>query len=108
MVGTAVPDPVLQLPAVDISDRPHVFALVRNSDPSGISGIGIVAWGVMYNDNKAVLRWRGATTGVQQICVFDSIYDIETIHGHGGGTQIVFFPEGYTDAARFAQNPMSS
>jgi hypothetical protein len=95
-------------PTVDISDRPHVFTLVRHSDPSGVSGIGIIAWGVMFNDNKAIVRWRGETTGVQQICVFDSIYDIETVHGHGGETQVVFFPGPYTDAVRFAQNPMSS
>ncbi|WP_187369759.1 hypothetical protein [Fodinicola acaciae] len=87
LVPTTVPA------TVDISGRPDVFAIIREADPSGVSGLGIVGWGVMFPDAKAVLRWTGQTTGVQQVSVYDSIFDIETVHGHDGATKIVFFPQ---------------
>jgi hypothetical protein len=77
-------------PGVPVS--PVVFALVRSADPSGVSGVGVVAWGVRFADGRAVTQWTGETTGIRQIMVWDSIDDIETIHGHGGATRIVFAP----------------
>ncbi|WP_344311098.1 hypothetical protein [Fodinicola feengrottensis] len=73
-------------------DSPVVFALVRSADPSGVSGVGVVAWGVLFGDGRAVTQWTGETTGVRQIMVWDSIRDIETIHGHSGATRVVFGP----------------
>lgn len=67
-----------------------MFALVRSADPSGVSGVGIVAWGVVFPDGKAVTQWTGATTGVRQIMVWDSVADIEAIHGHHGSTRVVY------------------
>lgn len=36
------------------------FELHRDTDVSGVSGVGIVADGVVFPDGTAVLQWRGA------------------------------------------------
>lgn len=61
------------------------FRLIRSEDVSGISGIGHVADGVLFEDGKVVTRWRSE---VAQTCVWDSIGDVEAIHGHNGMTRI--------------------
>src|SRR5262249_29579796 len=38
---------------------PKIFRLNRMTDTSGISGTGIVAYGVLWPDGTAVLRWTG-------------------------------------------------
>lgn len=64
---------------------PRIFTLVRDVDVSGVSGTGLVAWGVVFPDGKVATRWNGA---VAQTCVWDSIADVEAIHGHGGATRV--------------------
>ena len=64
---------------------PQIFELVRTEDESGVSGVGPVAWGVRFPDGKCVLRWRTEFTSV---AVYDSIEDVETIHGHDGKTTV--------------------
>lgn len=61
------------------------FELERLADASGVSGTGIVAWGVQFPDGTAVLRWDSTrrSTGF-----YASIEDVELIHGHGGTTRI--------------------
>lgn len=63
------------------------FELHRDVDPSGVSGTGVVAEGVVFTDGTAVMRWVGtlATT-----VVADSLGDIVCIHGHNGKTRVVF------------------
>lgn len=61
------------------------FYLVRNHDISGVSGTGVVAEGVMFSTSKAVLNWLN---GVQSVDVYDSIEDLQTVHGHNGATVI--------------------
>lgn len=71
------------------------FVLRRTEDVTGVSGTGIVADGVMFpGGTKTVTRWRGGTTGVAQTCVWDSILDVKTVHGHNGATQIDLVPVG--------------
>lgn len=71
------------------------FVLRRTEDVTGVSGTGIVADGVIFPGGmKAVTRWRGGTTGVAQTCVWDSIQDVKTVHGHNGATQIDLVPVG--------------
>jgi len=67
--------------------KPKTFYLKRSEDKSEISGIGKVAWGVVFPDGVVVLRWTtaGGSTGV-----YDSIESLEKIHGHDGGTEIVY------------------
>lgn len=67
--------------------RPRLFQLVRDVDVSGISGTGLVAWGVQFPDGKTVTRWNGE---VAQTCCWDSIEDVEAIHGHQGATRVVW------------------
>jgi hypothetical protein len=71
-------------------NEPRVFYLRRNEDPTGISGTGIVAWGIRFNDGKVVTRWCSDTKGVNQTCLWDSMEHVEKIHGHGGQTEIVW------------------
>lgn len=62
--------------------------LLRHRDPTGVSGVGVVAEGVQFSDGSAALRWHGehATTSV-----YDSgVEAILAIHGHGGATEVVY------------------
>lgn len=69
------------------------FVLYREQDETGISGTGIVAWGVEFPDRTCVMRWCSEHTST---AVYASIEDIRTIHGHSGKTLIVQLdPETY-------------
>jgi hypothetical protein len=63
------------------------FKLVRDVDVSGVSGIGHVADGVRFPDGTVAVRWRGDRCST---VVWDSIADVEAIHGHGGHTRLVW------------------
>lgn len=64
----------------------RVFELYRDVDVSGISGTGKVAEGVEFSDGRVVLHWC-AGEHVSTV-VWNSIADVEAIHGHGGRTRI--------------------
>jgi hypothetical protein len=69
------------------------FQLVRREDDTGISGTGVVAFGVAFPDGTTVLRWD---TKVNSTVFYDSIDDLTTIHGHGGKTVLMWldvYPE---------------
>jgi hypothetical protein len=61
------------------------FELLRDIDVSGVSGTGLVAWGVQFPDGKVATRWNGE---IAQTCVWDCIEDVEAIHGHNGATRV--------------------
>jgi len=67
--------------------------LHRDFDNTGVSGTGIVAEGLHFEDGDVVvLRWRGQwPTSV----VFHErgIESVEAIHGHGGNTRIVWLDD---------------
>ena len=63
------------------------FKLIRDVDVSGVSGIGHVADGVRFEDGTTVVRWRGERCST---VVWDSIADVEAIHGHGGHTRLIW------------------
>ncbi|WP_051425754.1 hypothetical protein [Jiangella gansuensis] len=65
---------------------PHRFALHRRYDLTGISGTGLVAYGTQYPSGRVTLAW--CCSDIQSIAVYDTIDDIERIHGHGGLTEI--------------------
>lgn len=75
---------------------PRRFKLVRKEDESGVSGTGVVAYGVEYPDGAVHMQWRNAeNTRVQTDtngCSFkpapSGVEDTITIHGHGGKTEI--------------------
>jgi len=67
------------------SRPPKRFRLVRDEDETGISGVGIVAFGVMFSDGVTVTRWN---SDVAQTCVWQSFDEVDAVHGHGGRTRI--------------------
>jgi hypothetical protein len=70
----------------DSDERPiRTFRLVRSEDVSGVSGTGAVAWGAVFPDGVAVLRWK---TAGGSTAVYDSVEDVERIHGHDGKTRL--------------------
>lgn len=66
------------------------FHLVRDEDVSGTSGTGIVAEGILFSTGKAVINW---TTKYMSVAVYDSIAELEIIHGHQGKTRIEMVDE---------------
>lgn len=65
----------------------RVFQLVRDVDVTGVSGVGVVADGVIWPDGAVSMRWRGQ---LRTTVTADCIDDIQTIHGHGGATRVVW------------------
>ena len=63
------------------------FELHRHEDETGISGTGLVAWGVCFPDGRCALRWN---TAVASTACYDSLGDLEAIHGHNGRTEVVW------------------
>jgi hypothetical protein len=61
------------------------FSLVRAVDATGISGTGRVAEGVQFDDGSCVMRWL---TKTRSTAYYDSIMDLQTIHGHEGQTVV--------------------
>ncbi|MGY0231806.1 hypothetical protein [Longispora urticae] len=72
---------------------PRAFVLRRWVDPTGVSGVGVVAHGVRWFDGRVELRWVGTTTGVASSCSYDSVADVLRVHGHDGSTEIGWLPE---------------
>lgn len=66
------------------------FVLERDADASGVSGTGRVAEGVQFSDGRCVTRWTESRVGSVQTCVWDSVADVEAVHGHGGQTRVVW------------------
>lgn len=62
------------------------FYLERNEDESGISGTGIVAQGIVFDDGTCAMRWL---TNTSPTAIYASISDLEMIHGHNGKTKVV-------------------
>ena len=61
------------------------FQMVRHEDASGVSGTGLVAQGVEFDDGTCVLRWM---TQFKSTAFYASAADLEAVHGHGGKTSI--------------------
>ena len=65
----------------------QTFVLVRDSDPTGISGTGVVAEGVVFSDGTVAMRWTSEHTST---AIYRSVEDVATIHGHEGATRIAY------------------
>jgi hypothetical protein len=66
---------------------PKLFYLKRNEDVTGMTGEGKVAWGCMFPNGKCVLSWLSYYSAIG---VYENIQQLETIHSHGGTTEIVW------------------
>ena len=78
--------------AEEATDRPRTsnlwrFHLERTEDVSGVSGIGIVAQGVMFSDGTCAVRWFGQHAST---AIWENVRDLMYVHGHGGRTKIVW------------------
>jgi len=66
---------------------PRRFLLLRHEDVSGVSGIGIVAEGILFADTSVALRWRGQWPSTS---IWPSLDAMMAVHGHNGLTEILF------------------
>ncbi|HSI94249.1 MAG TPA: hypothetical protein VK925_12170 [Jiangellaceae bacterium] len=64
---------------------PRRFALIRHIDYTGVSGIGVVAYGVAFADGQVVLRWCSSHPATS---MWTSIEDMLAVHGHGEATSV--------------------
>ena len=62
------------------------FWLRRVEDESGVSGVGLVAEGVVFSNGWCALTWL---TDHESVAFYPSLEEVETIHGHDGKTKIV-------------------
>ncbi len=70
------------------------FRFLRKEDVSGISGIGYVAEGIQFASGKvAISFYPVAPTFVASVIVFNSMDEVEKIHGHDGKTEIIWDSE---------------
>lgn len=65
------------------------FVLERETDVSGVSGVGVVAEGVLFSNGVVALQW---TSAFPTSVVFHQrgMESVEAVHGHNGATRIVF------------------
>jgi hypothetical protein len=63
------------------------FQLQRHEDASGVSGTGVVAQGVEFDDGSCAMRWLTETAST---ALYASAEDVVTIHGHEGRTRLVW------------------
>jgi hypothetical protein len=62
------------------------FVLQRDEDPTGVSGTGLVAEGVEFEDGSVVLRW--CVGEHRSTVIWPGIESVKAIHGHDGRTWI--------------------
>jgi hypothetical protein len=67
------------------------FYLFRKEDASGVSGTGVVAYGVVFPSGKAVIEW---CTYHSSIGIYSNVEDVSKIHGHGGATELIYLTDG--------------
>jgi hypothetical protein len=63
------------------------FYLNRHSDPSGLSGTGIVAVGFVFPNGRIIFQWVTYRSSME---FYDTMDNLLEIHGHGGSTEVVF------------------
>lgn len=66
------------------------FELQRDEDISGVSGTGVVAEGVDFEDGVAVLRWNKGEFPTSVVFHERGMESVDAIHGHNGSTRIVY------------------
>jgi hypothetical protein len=83
----------------------HLFQLERTRDISGVSGTGLVAEGIEFDDGAVILRWYN--TGA--ITIFKNMGQVRAVHCAGGHTKIIIDGRGtaLTDAEQenFGHSP---
>ena len=67
---------------------PRRFYLYRSEDETGVSGTGVVADGVVWQDDTVTLNWLGEHGSV--VTWRRGMESVEHVHGHGGKTMVVW------------------
>lgn len=80
------------------------FVLIRDVDPNGISGTGLVTEGVRFRDGVCAMHWVSAH---RSTCVYDSVEDLLAIHGHEGNTRILWLDEAEDEDDEATYDPMT-
>lgn len=75
-----------------LTDLPRAFILQRDLDMTGVSGVGVVAWGVEFPDGVCALRW---TSQWPTSVVFHErgMEGVKAVHGHDGNTRVLYIDE---------------
>jgi hypothetical protein len=81
---------------------PRRFALVRHVDDTGISGVGVVAFGIAFSDGHVVLRWCSAHPATSS---WNSLDDMLAVHAHDESTGIQWIDAPSTELADFPAAP---
>lgn len=63
------------------------FKLQRFVDISGISGIGIIARGVIWDDGEVCLHWECGP--IHSTTIYHNLEEVRIIHGHDNSTIII-------------------
>lgn len=93
--------PAREVTALPMRERgAALWRLMRDDDATGVSGTGHVADVVLWQDGKAAVHWRTATTST---AIYDSFDDLLKIHGHGGRTRLVPYESSFENAKRCAE-----
>lgn len=67
-----------------------LFQLHRHRDVSGVSGVGIVAEGIVFTTGLVAMSWL---SDKHCVAMYEDIETVERIHGHDGATVVVFLPD---------------
>lgn len=70
--------------------QPRRFYLYRQTDHTGVSGTGVVAYGVQFHDGPVVVRWNGTHAST---VVWANLDDALAIHGHNGATVAIWIDD---------------
>lgn len=65
----------------------RTFRLIRTVDVTGISGTGVVAEGVIFQDGETVVRWLSITPSTN---IYKNIEEVLKVHGDGDATSVEF------------------
>ena len=64
------------------------FCPIREEDVSGVSGIDVASEGAVFSTGNVVPSWCSEH---RSVTVYDTVADLETVHGHAGRTRIAWF-----------------
>ena len=78
----------------NVLSKPKLFTLHRMDDETGVSGTGVVAWGVEWPDGAVSMRWLGATPSfvgyegadAKEVTRRHGVEHAKRVHGHHGKT----------------------
>ena len=79
------------------------FILKRFEDETGISGIGIIAEGIIWSDGTVAYRWL---SDIATTVIADNIEIVKTLHGHDGKTKL-YVVQTYLDFPKYEANKES-